>query len=239
MSHVTDLFSHTGEPGQDPSEAFDTQLDYRLAKERRALGESSRGLIGSFALLITSDEKAGQWQDKFDSWRGRKRAERAERRQARAERRKAKNGTLNDLSFDDGSSMAPAESAVYTTEPAAEATPDLTPQPVLASPGVYRSNASENQHPDELPLSNTEYDEVLAGAVSRARAALGEIPVAQMHQPDTTEPDWARRDIDDTALMQRLERAYGQPAQEPDRSSHEPGAGRHRAPDDELTSTHA
>ena len=238
MSHVTDLFGQTGEPGQDANEAFDTQLDYRLAQERKKGTESPRGLIGSFALLIANEEKAGQWQNKFDSWRERKRTERAARRQSRAERRKAKNGTLDNLSFDDGSSLAPAEGTTYVTTPAGESRPEPNPRPVLASPGVYRSNVSENRPADELPLSDTEYDEVLAGAVSRARAALGEIPVAQMHQPETTEPDWVRRDIDDTALLGRLEKAYGQPAQQPDRSGGD-GVGRHRAPDDELTSTHA
>lgn len=238
MSHVTDLFSHTGEPGQDANEAFDTQLDYRLAQERRAGGEtaeSPRGLIGSFALLVTNEEKAGQWQNKFDAWRERKRTERAERRQARAERRKAKNGSLADIGFDDAPAAAePAKGTVYAS--AGEAAPEPRAIPVPNRPGVYHSNLSENQHPDDVPLSDAEYDEILAGAVSRARAALGEIPVAQMHQPETSAPDWAERDIDDAALMRRLENAYGQPAQEPDRSDH---AGRHRAPDDELTSTHA
>lgn len=236
MSHVNDLFSQAGEPQQDATEAFDTQLDYRLAQERRTGAEApqgTRGLIGSFALLITSEEKAGQWQAKFDSWRDRKRTE-------RAERRKAKNGTLDNLSFDDGTTLATsgqqAEGTVYAGTPAGEAAPDTAPRPVLASPGVYRSNASENQPADQLPLSDPEYDEVLAGAVSRARAALGEIPVAQMHQPTQEAPDWQERDIDDTALLGRLERAYGQPAQEPDRSDH---VGQHRRPDDELTSTNA
>jgi hypothetical protein len=97
----------------------------------------------------------------------------------------------------------------------------------MAAPGVYRSNFSENQPADELPLSDAEYDEVMEGAVARARAALGEIPVAQMHQP-----------TEDELLIRRLERAYGQPAQEPDRSGHIP---RHRAPDDDdlLTTTNA
>jgi hypothetical protein len=232
MNHIDDLFTHAGETGQSPTEALDTQLDYRVAAGEQQPKGAMRGLIGSFALLVTNDEKANQWQARFDAWRERKRTASAQRRATKRERRHLKYGNLDCLRFEDGTSLSTTNQPAYATTPAPEQAAIVPRQ--VANTNVYRSNFSENQPADQPPLSSAEYDEIMAGAVTRARAALGEIPVAHMYQPPAEQPH-TEPNMSDAQLIERLNHAFNQPAQEPDRSGH---VGRHRAPDD-LTSTKA
>lgn len=80
-------------------------------------------------------------------------------------------------------------------------------QPVAGEPGLYRSHFSGEQ--PEAPLTSADNDELMRAATDRARRALGRLPVITMHQENT-----------DAALIAKLNKAYAQPAQEPDRSSH-------------------
>lgn len=119
-------------------------------------------------------------------------------------------------------------------------------EPVLGSPGVYRSHFADEQLRTEV--TENDIDDVMSHAVRRARQNLGALPVLTMHQEQTSdhasvvEPPLPGETQDlrhttpqeDEALLERLRQAYIQPAQEPDRSGHI-----HRIPqdDDRLVGT--
>lgn len=108
----------------------------------------------------------------------------------------------------------------------------MQPRPVLAEPGLYRSNFSGEQ-PD-ITISAEENDDLMRAAAERARKALGVLPVITMHEPE--QPQANAIPPEDAALIARLERAYAQDAKEPDRSGHTTNHGA-EADDDRLVST--
>jgi len=179
-------------------EVFDTNYDYRYAAEQRKSGE--KGLVQKMG------EKAIKW---FRGMNEKRKAEKADRKY---------NGSLQEISL----RFAPA---------APEAPKEA--QPVTAEPGVYRSRFS-----DEQPAPNrteTETDDIMNRAIRRARKNLGALPLIAMHRPEqptaVQQPESATPYRDegrlqdtkpgqDEVLLQRLRRAYAQPAAEPDRNDH-------------------
>lgn len=145
-------------------------------------------------------KRAGNWLKGMNEKR---KAEKAERKY---------NGSLNELY------------AVGEMQDRQELRQPMKVEGIAGEPNLYRSSFAGEQ--PEVATTPQEDDEVLQGAVYRARKALGSLPVITMHQPE--------QKPDDAALIARLERAYGQPAEEPDRSGH---TRPDRSDDDKLVGT--
>lgn len=189
-------------PGQ---EVF-SNYDYEFAAAEKL--NPQKGLVqimGERALKWAgvSAKRAGDWLKGMNEKR---KAEKADRKY---------NGSLNEL---------------YAVGEQQQRQQTKEARPVADEPGLYRSNFSGEQ--PEAHVSEHDRDDIMEGAVSHARKALGQLPVLAMHQPeDMPQPtsqnphkderrmdDWTA--ADDEALIARLNRAYNRPAQEPDRSGH-------------------
>jgi hypothetical protein len=179
-------------------EIFDTNYDYHYAAEQRQSGE--KGLVQKMGA------KALKW---FRGMNEKRKVEKAERKY---------NGSLQEIS--------------PRISPAPPAAPKEA-QPVAAEPGMYRSRFSGEQ--PAPAMTEPETDAIMNRAIHRARKNLGALPLIAMHRPEqpgtVQRPESATPYRDesklqdtepgqDEELLQRLRRAYAQPATEPDRSDH-------------------
>lgn len=204
---------------------LDSNYDYRFAAEQKK--NPQKGLaqvMGERALSWAgvTVKKAGNW---LRSMNEKRKSEKAERQQ---------NGSLE---------------VFYNAADQHQRQEAKEPRPVASEPGLYRSNFSGEQ-----PMAvTTERDnnDIMQNAVSRARKALGELPVLTLHQPqpersqDVAPPysknpqadernfgDWTAEE--DAALIARLKNAYEQPArQDNERNTAPPD----RKDDDHLVGT--
>jgi hypothetical protein len=168
-----------GVDGLTPDEVFDTNHDYLDSEhEREHPRHPTLNAVGRVALLFASGEKSAQkiqekfsatvtwFKNKLGEWNQKRLDEKAERKDY---------GTFNVVG--DIAGQPSMDEPQY--EPVAPA------HPVGERTGVYHSNFSKEPPQPDPELSQGEMDEIMHGAITRARAKLGQLPVIYMstHKP--------------------------------------------------------